>query len=121
MHDRIDDVAMDMHASPQRKTQSLHRAVIAAMGKRRAAATGGAPSLLVDQDVDSSNPPSAATSRQGSPTADSEDAVDATKAPEQEETASGKEDDNLSLIHISEPTRQEAISYAVFCLKKKKK
>ena len=27
---------------------------------------------------------------------------------------------NLSLIHISEPTRQEAISYAVFCLKKKK-
>ena len=29
-------------------------------------------------------------------------------------------DKNLSLIHISEPTRQEAISYAVFCLKKKK-
>ena len=28
---------------------------------------------------------------------------------------------SLSLIHISEPTRQEAISYAVFCLKKKKK
>ena len=27
--------------------------------------------------------------------------------------------DDLSLIHISEPTRQEAISYAVFCLKKK--
>ena len=27
----------------------------------------------------------------------------------------------LSLIHISEPTRQEAISYAVFCLKKKNK
>ena len=27
----------------------------------------------------------------------------------------------LPLIHISEPTRQEAISYAVFCLKKKKK
>ena len=26
---------------------------------------------------------------------------------------------SLSLIHISEPTRQEAISYAVFCLKKK--
>ena len=25
----------------------------------------------------------------------------------------------LSLIHISEPTRQEANSYAVFCLKKK--
>ena len=24
----------------------------------------------------------------------------------------------LSLIHISEPTRQEAIAYAVFCLKK---
>ena len=28
---------------------------------------------------------------------------------------------NLSLIHISEPTRRYAISYAVFCLKKKKK
>ena len=27
----------------------------------------------------------------------------------------------LSLIHISEPTRLTAISYAVFCLKKKKK
>ena len=26
----------------------------------------------------------------------------------------------LSLIHISEPTRQTEISYAVFCLKKKK-
>ena len=25
---------------------------------------------------------------------------------------------DLSLIHISEPTRQEAIAYAVFCLKK---
>ena len=27
--------------------------------------------------------------------------------------------DTLSLIHISEPTRQAEISYAVFCLKKK--
>ena len=26
----------------------------------------------------------------------------------------------LSLIHISEPTRRVVISYAVFCLKKKK-
>ena len=26
----------------------------------------------------------------------------------------------LSLIHISEPTRPRLISYAVFCLKKKK-
>ena len=26
----------------------------------------------------------------------------------------------LSLIHISEPTRRTPISYAVFCLKKKK-
>eukprot|EP00826_Nyctotherus_ovalis_P066877 TRINITY_DN9938_c0_g1_i15.p2 TRINITY_DN9938_c0_g1~~TRINITY_DN9938_c0_g1_i15.p2 ORF type:complete len:134 (+),score=26.08 TRINITY_DN9938_c0_g1_i15:27-404(+) len=31
------------------------------------------------------------------------------------------EDVNLSLIHISEPTRLLSISYAVFCLKKKKK
>src|SRR5678816_4703638 len=30
-------------------------------------------------------------------------------------------EDNLSLIHISEPTRLLSISYAVFCLKKKKK
>ena len=28
---------------------------------------------------------------------------------------------SLSLIHISEPTRQAEISYAVFCLKKKNK
>src|SRR5680860_1436098 len=28
---------------------------------------------------------------------------------------------HLSLIHISEPTRRTPISYAVFCLKKKKK
>src|SRR5665648_1159769 len=28
--------------------------------------------------------------------------------------------ENLSLIHISEPTRLGMISYAVFCLKKKK-
>ena len=28
--------------------------------------------------------------------------------------------DKLSLIHISEPTRLRCISYAVFCLKKKK-
>ena len=30
-----------------------------------------------------------------------------------------KKDKNLSLIHISEPTRRTPISYAVFCLKKK--
>src|SRR5665647_3366178 len=30
-------------------------------------------------------------------------------------------DEVLSLIHISEPTRRTPISYAVFCLKKKKK
>mgnify|MGYP003685769911 CR=1 FL=1 len=27
-------------------------------------------------------------------------------------------EENLSLIHISEPTRRTPISYAVFCLKK---
>ena len=32
-----------------------------------------------------------------------------------------RRDKTLSLIHISEPTRQAEISYAVFCLKKKKK
>ena len=33
----------------------------------------------------------------------------------------GHAEDALSLIHISEPTRLGMISYAVFCLKKKKK
>eukprot|EP00658_Telonema_sp_P-2_P048749 TRINITY_DN37074_c0_g2_i1.p1 TRINITY_DN37074_c0_g2~~TRINITY_DN37074_c0_g2_i1.p1 ORF type:complete len:130 (+),score=5.67 TRINITY_DN37074_c0_g2_i1:307-696(+) len=32
----------------------------------------------------------------------------------------GRVVDSLSLIHISEPTRLLSISYAVFCLKKKK-
>src|SRR5664279_912289 len=36
-------------------------------------------------------------------------------------TSGGTEGDNLALIHISEPTRRTPISYAVFCLKKKKK
>src|SRR5665647_3890241 len=35
--------------------------------------------------------------------------------------AIGAHPDDLSLIHISEPTRRTPISYAVFCLKKKKK
>ena len=47
--------------------------------------------------------------------------------PEQSETedsvnaGQSAEGYNLSLIHISEPTRRTPISYAVFCLKKKKK
>src|SRR5674476_1213900 len=36
-------------------------------------------------------------------------------------STSARAEPNLSLIHISEPTRQAEISYAVFCLKKKKK
>ena len=36
-------------------------------------------------------------------------------------SATPKEIYALSLIHISEPTRRTPISYAVFCLKKKKK
>src|SRR5678809_1629217 len=35
--------------------------------------------------------------------------------------ASSRSPPPLSLIHISEPTRQAEISYAVFCLKKKTK
>ena len=53
-------------------------------------------------------------------------------APESLEADAGKVDvtrwaghrdifPTLSLIHISEPTRRTPISYAVFCLKKKKK
>ena len=42
-------------------------------------------------------------------------------ANEDEEVEIGSILKKLSLIHISEPTRQAEISYAVFCLKKKKK
>src|SRR5664279_6326598 len=35
------------------------------------------------------------------------------------EVADARERQDLSLIHISEPTRRTPISYAVFCLKKK--
>ena len=41
--------------------------------------------------------------------------------PPPHSTAQHHQSQNLSLIHISEPTRPEPISYAVFCLKKKKK
>src|SRR5665648_1151343 len=37
------------------------------------------------------------------------------------DTIANKQAAHLSLIHISEPTRLGMISYAVFCLKKKKK
>eukprot|EP00658_Telonema_sp_P-2_P042537 TRINITY_DN30548_c0_g1_i3.p1 TRINITY_DN30548_c0_g1~~TRINITY_DN30548_c0_g1_i3.p1 ORF type:complete len:498 (-),score=127.26 TRINITY_DN30548_c0_g1_i3:83-1576(-) len=39
---------------------------------------------------------------------------------ESDEEVSSEEEEKLSLIHISEPTRLLSISYAVFCLKKKK-
>lgn len=70
--DEEGDVTMMPPTPSSRHKTSLHRAVMAAVGKRRAAATGGAPSLLVDQDGESSAPASAATSRQGSPVAESE-------------------------------------------------
>eukprot|EP00658_Telonema_sp_P-2_P049544 TRINITY_DN3768_c0_g2_i5.p1 TRINITY_DN3768_c0_g2~~TRINITY_DN3768_c0_g2_i5.p1 ORF type:complete len:285 (-),score=64.54 TRINITY_DN3768_c0_g2_i5:53-907(-) len=41
--------------------------------------------------------------------------------PGQATGGAGAQYQNLSLIHISEPTRLLSISYAVFCLKKKKK
>ena len=41
--------------------------------------------------------------------------------PTPNDAAGMSKDRGLSLIHISEPTRQAEISYAVFCLKKKKK
>ena len=44
---------------------------------------------------------------------------DCLKRQIEERLAAGTADE-LSLIHISEPTRQAEISYAVFCLKKKK-
>ena len=42
------------------------------------------------------------------------------KAQELNKLESEEKELFLSLIHISEPTRQAEISYAVFCLKKKK-
>jgi len=66
------DVTVMPTTPSSRNKTSLHRAVMAAVGKRRAAATGGAPSLLMDQDGESSAPASTATSRQGSPVAESD-------------------------------------------------
>src|SRR5450759_4143490 len=42
------------------------------------------------------------------------------RTAELSDCAHGSDDTALSLIHISEPTRLGMISYAVFCLKKKK-
>ncbi|WFD00479.1 NAPDH-dependent diflavin reductase [Malassezia yamatoensis] len=63
----------ELPTTPRKGRSTLRRAVMAAAGKRRAAATGGAPSLLVEPDMDSSVPPSAATSRQTSPQSDLDD------------------------------------------------
>lgn len=66
--DREDDADVVVQPRPEngaKRTQSLYRTAIAAAGKRRAAATGGAPSLLLEPEVDET--PSAATSRQTSP------------------------------------------------------
>ena len=46
--------------------------------------------------------------------------VKAEKAEKEEINEIHLRDKDLSLIHISEPTRRTPISYAVFCLKKKK-
>ncbi|WFD34584.1 hypothetical protein MCUN1_001425 [Malassezia cuniculi] len=61
----------DAEFTPRKGMSTMQRAIIAAAGKRRAAATGGAPSLLQEY-VDSSAPQSAATSRQASPAPESE-------------------------------------------------
>src|SRR5678810_546415 len=45
----------------------------------------------------------------------------AKRVDRRESSIHNPDDKYLSLIHISEPTRQAEISYAVFCLKKKKK
>eukprot|EP00658_Telonema_sp_P-2_P029579 TRINITY_DN22486_c0_g1_i1.p1 TRINITY_DN22486_c0_g1~~TRINITY_DN22486_c0_g1_i1.p1 ORF type:complete len:294 (-),score=53.98 TRINITY_DN22486_c0_g1_i1:88-969(-) len=47
--------------------------------------------------------------------------ADQVRHPKEWETRANERSENLSLIHISEPTRLLSISYAVFCLKKKKK
>ena len=47
--------------------------------------------------------------------------VDALSFTADENTIIEEMSSYLSLIHISEPTRLRRISYAVFCLKKKKK
>src|SRR5450756_2790294 len=55
----------------------------------------------------------------GSPTA-WEEAVYAFLVEKRARSGSTRTVESLSLIHISEPTRLGMISYAVFCLKKKK-
>src|SRR5450756_1052133 len=50
-----------------------------------------------------------------------DDFVGCCQRVESQKTQRRRAVDDLSLIHISEPTRLGMISYAVFCLKKKKK
>src|SRR5665647_3845656 len=56
------------------------------------------------------------------PTADRDRTVSRRSEPSSRTTLIGEQPNpwDLSLIHISEPTRRTPISYAVFCLKKKK-
>lgn len=76
---------LDPQATPRKSTSTMQRAILAAAGKRRAAATGGAPSLL-QGDGDSSVPPSATTSRQPSPVAnDAAESHESETAPEAHE------------------------------------
>src|SRR5678815_5553019 len=55
------------------------------------------------------------------PTVDKDRTVSRRSEPSSRTTLTGEQPDpwDLSLIHISEPTRLLSISYAVFCLKKK--
>ncbi|WFD44543.1 NAPDH-dependent diflavin reductase [Malassezia psittaci] len=77
----------ELPTTPRKGRSTLRRAVMAAAGKRRAAATGGAPSLLVEPDMDSSVPPSAATSRQTSPQSDIDDAATIQSGVEEQDFA----------------------------------
>eukprot|EP00658_Telonema_sp_P-2_P046225 TRINITY_DN34339_c0_g1_i1.p1 TRINITY_DN34339_c0_g1~~TRINITY_DN34339_c0_g1_i1.p1 ORF type:complete len:136 (+),score=40.17 TRINITY_DN34339_c0_g1_i1:115-522(+) len=60
--------------------------------------------------------------KEGSEAADKarQDDIDALKSDLEQDYGTRISAHSLSLIHISEPTRLLSISYAVFCLKKKK-
>eukprot|EP00658_Telonema_sp_P-2_P034525 TRINITY_DN2519_c0_g1_i19.p1 TRINITY_DN2519_c0_g1~~TRINITY_DN2519_c0_g1_i19.p1 ORF type:complete len:604 (-),score=234.24 TRINITY_DN2519_c0_g1_i19:29-1840(-) len=95
------------------------QAVLAAAAKEAAkskAADQQAESVAARQAVDASTQQAAAAAKD-QVEANANAAKQAAAALNVKKTA----DAELSLIHISEPTRLLSISYAVFCLKKKKK
>src|SRR5678816_4634764 len=100
----------DRHECPR-----LSEACAAVVEKRRSGRNGRENAAAGDGQPGGGNGPGNGTSRTRR--------NGQLRAEAQREGRSGEMADRqrLSLIHISEPTRLLSISYAVFCLKKKKK